>query len=70
MTPQEKYIYVCEQVRVLEKLIILDEKNIKCENILGKVNKLLDDEYRYGSSSYDLKCLFKYINKLSSLIYS
>lgn len=71
MTPQEKYNQVCEQVRCLEKSIDFIDNNktkFECEHKLKKVNKLLDDEYRYGSSHYDLKCLFKYINELSQVL--
>jgi hypothetical protein len=71
MNPQEKYNQVCEQVRCLEKsinFIYNYNTKIECEDKLKKVNKLLDDEYRYGSSYYDLKCLFKYLDELSQVL--
>jgi hypothetical protein len=71
MTPQENYNQVCEQVRCLEKSIDFIDNNktkIECKNKLKKVNKLLDDEYRYGSSNYDLKCLFKYIDEVNKVL--
>lgn len=71
MTPQEKYNQVCEQVRCIEKSIDFIDNNkikIECEHKLKKVNKLLHDEYRYGSSNYDLKCLFKYLDELSQVL--
>lgn len=69
---QEKYNKVCEQVRYLEKsMYFVDnyDTKIKYENKLKKVNKLLDDEYRYGSSCYDLQCLSKYIDELSEVLH-
>lgn len=71
MKPQEKYNQVCEQVSCLEKSIdFIDDyiTKIECKHKLKKVNKLLYDEYRYGSSIYDLKCLFKYIDELSQMV--
>ncbi len=57
MAPQEKYNQICEQIRCLEQ-----SNETKYEHKLKKINKLLDNEYRYGSSKYDLKRLFKYID--------
>jgi len=72
MLSQRKYNQVCEKVRCLEKsMYFVDNYNtkIKCENKLKKVNKLLDDEYRYGSSCYDLQRLFRYIDELSEVLH-
>lgn len=71
MNQQEKYNQVCDQVKILEKSVdLIDDYSIqkKCQNKLKKVNKLLDDEYRYGSSYYDLKSLFKHIDELSKVL--
>ena len=65
-----KYNEVCDTMRGLEKSKqFIDDTDVlfKFEKKLKKVYKLLNDEYRFGSSYYDLKCLSKYIKDLESL---
>lgn len=67
---QVTYNQTCDKVNRLQTLLIFTEDIIRnnCQKKLNKINKLLDDEYRYGSSNCDLKHIFKYINDLDIIL--
>lgn len=63
---QEKYNEYCELLRLYKKLDmndIQDELNM----YIYKAERLLNDEYKYGSSWLDMYYLEKYLNKCEEL---
>jgi len=61
---QQKYNELCEKVEKYKKLNFLDSK---MNNYISKVEKLLNDEYKYGSSCIDIYYLTKYMNKCKQI---
>jgi hypothetical protein len=66
---QEKYNEYCDIVSIYKKLNLLNEtKQSKLDNYLQKVDRLLFDEYKYGSSWLDIHYLEKYLNKCEKVV--
>jgi len=66
---QEKYNEYCDSVRCYKKLSLEDEtKQSELDNYLHKVDRLLLDEYKYGSSWLDIHYLEKYLNKCEEFV--
>jgi hypothetical protein len=66
---QQKYNYYCDAARLYKKLNLEDSiKQSKLDNYLYKVNRLLLDEYKYGSSWLDIHYLEKYLNKCEEVV--
>lgn len=65
---QEKYNEYCELIALYKKLD-MDELQMQDElNLyIYKAERLLDDEYKYGSSWLDIYYLEKYLNKCEEL---
>ena len=61
---QKKYNELCEKVEKYKKLNFSDSK---LNNYISKVEKLLNDEYKYGSSWLDIYYLTKYMNKCKQI---
>lgn len=68
---QDKYNKYCELVQLYQKYQLgnLNEQ-LKLNKYISRVEKLLNDEYRYGSSRLDLYFLEKYMNKCEQLVQS
>ena len=67
---QETYNYSVDRVNFYKKNVyIVDDKLQKdfTKYIVG-LEKLLDDEYKYGSSWYDIKMIEKYMDKCEQLV--
>lgn len=56
---QLDYHTVCSRITYFS-----DTKCDKTKRTLRKLEKLMDNEYKYGSSRYDLQQIFKYLRKL------
>lgn len=66
---QDKYHKYCELVAVYKKYMINNElKQAELNKNISRVERLLDAEYRYGSSRLDLYFLQKYFNKCKQLV--
>jgi hypothetical protein len=68
---QEKYNELCDIMRVYKKTInlLLNEKDQRdLERCVKKLEKLLDDEYKYGSSWYDIRMIEKYMDKCNKIV--
>lgn len=66
---QDKYYKYCELVAVYKKYMINNElKQAELNKNISRVERLLDAEYRYGSSRLDLYFLQKYFNKCKQLV--
>ena len=63
---QEKYNDYCDKINNYKKLNLPDQK---FNYYLYKVDKLLNDEYKYGSSWLDMYYLSVYLNKCKQLLY-
>lgn len=62
---QKKYNELCKKIETYRKLNLSDSK---FNNYLYKVDKLLNDEYKYGSSWIDMYYLMKYVNKCKQIV--
>lgn len=68
---QEQYNQYCELVQLYHKCQLDDTNNqTKLNKYIAQVERLLNDEYRYGSSRLDLYFLQKYLNKCEQLVQS
>lgn len=68
---QDKYNKYCELVALYKKYNIEDSlKQAELNKYISRVERLLNDEYRYGSSRLDLYFLEKYMNKCEELAQS
>lgn len=68
---QDKYHKYCELVALYKKYNIEDAlKQAELNKYISRVERLLNDEYRYGSSRLDLYFLEKYMNKCEELVQS
>lgn len=68
---QDKYNKYCELVALYKKYNIEDAlKQAELNQYISRVERLLNDEYRYGSSRLDLYFLEKYMNKCEELVQS
>ena len=68
---QEQYNQYCELVQLYHKYQLDDTNNqTKLNKYIAQVERLLNDEYRYGSSRLDLYFLQKYLNKCEQLVQS
>lgn len=65
---QDKYNKYCELVALYKKYDIKESSDTKLQMYISKAERLLNDEYKYGSSWLDLYLLDKYINKCEELI--
>jgi hypothetical protein len=66
---QEKYNDYCDTARCYKKVNLEDEKKqSELDNYLNKVDRLLLDEYKYGSSWLDIHYLEKYLNKCEEFV--
>jgi len=68
---QEKYNELCDIMRVYKKTInlLLNEKDKQdLERCVKKLEKLLNDEYKYGSSWYDIRMIEKYMDKCNKIV--
>lgn len=66
---QQKYNDYCDTARFYKKLNLEhDTKQSKLDNYLHKVDRLLLDEYKYGSSWLDIHYLEKYLNKCEEVV--
>lgn len=65
---QQKYNELCEKVEKYKRLNFSGlESKILLNNYISKVEKLLNDEYKYGSSWIDIYYLTKYMNKCKQI---
>lgn len=62
---QDTYNNYCDKIDNYKKLKC---KNVKFNNYLYKIEKLLDDEYKYGSGWLDTVNLNKYLNKCKQIV--
>lgn len=68
---QDTYNKYCDMVQLYHKYQLDDINNqAKLNNYISRIERLLNDEYRYGSSYLDLYFLKKYINKCEQLVQS
>lgn len=68
---QDKYNQYCELVQLYHKYQLDDINNqAKLNKYISQIERLLNDEYRYGSSRLDLYFLEKYLNKCEELVQS
>jgi hypothetical protein len=66
---QDKYNKYCELVGLYKKYNLEDSmKQSELNKYITWIEKLLNDEYRYGSSRLDLYFLEKYMNKCEKLV--
>lgn len=65
---QEKYQEYCDLISLYKKYDIKESDNNKLNMYISKAERLLTDEYKYGSSWLDLYFLDKYLNKCEELI--
>jgi hypothetical protein len=66
---QDKYNKYCELVAMYKKYMMNNElKQAELNKYISRVERLLNDEYRYGSSRLDLYFLEKYLNKCEQLV--
>lgn len=65
---QEKYQEYCDLISLYKKYDIKESDNNELNMYISKAERLLNDEYKYGSSWLDLYFLDKYINKCEELI--
>ena len=67
---QDKYNQYCELVQLYHKYQLDGVNQVKLNKYIAQVERLLNDEYRYGSSRLDLYFLQKYLNKCEQLVQS
>ena len=65
---QEKYQEYCDLISLYKKYDIKESDNNELNMYISKAERLLNDEYKYGSSWLDLYFLDKYLNKCEELI--
>jgi hypothetical protein len=65
---QEQYNKTCESVDFFKKVKIQEIYKNDFYKLLNKLEKLMDDEYKYGSSKNTLNLINKIIDKLLHLI--
>ena len=66
---QQKYNDYGDTLRFYKKVNLEDEKKqTELDNYLNKVDRLLLDEYKYGSSWIDIHYLEKYLNKCEKVV--
>jgi hypothetical protein len=65
---QEQYNQTCESVDFFKKVKIQEIYKNDFYKLLNKLEKLMDDEYKYGSSKNTLNLINKIIDKLLHLI--
>jgi hypothetical protein len=68
---QDTYNKYCDFIKLYQKYQLDDitEQN-KLNKYISRIERLLADEYRYGSSRLDLYFLEKYLNKCEQLVQS
>ena len=62
---QEEYNKYCDKINNYKKLNLSDKK---LNYYLSKINKLLEDEYKYGSGWLDIYYLNIYLNKCKQIV--
>lgn len=67
---QEKYQEYCDLISLYKKYNIKETDNYQLYKYISKVERLLMDEYKYGSSWLDLYFLDKYLGKCEELVRS
>jgi len=65
---QEKYHEYCDLISLYKKYDIKESNDNKLHVYISKVERILTDEYKYGSSWLDLYFLDKYLNKCEELV--
>jgi len=65
---QEKYNEYCDLISLYKKYDIKDSSDNQLHMYISKAERLLTDEYKYGSSWLDLYYLEKYLNKCEQLV--
>lgn len=68
---QMEYNNIIEKIKYYKKNMYIMDDNIQQKNMnnyIIKLEKMLDDEYKYGSSLYEYKLIQKYINKCENLV--
>lgn len=67
---QDKYNKYCDMVQLYHKYQLDSVNQAKLNKYISRIERLLNDEYRYGSSYLDLYFLEKYLNKCEQLVQS
>lgn len=68
---QETYNKAVERLHVFKKLNLINDTNqTELSKYIEKLGKLLDDEYRYGSSWLEVKFINDYVKKCEEIIHS
>jgi hypothetical protein len=68
---QTEYNNLSEKIKCYKKNMYIIENSIQKKNInnyIIRLEKMLDDEYKYGSSLYEHKLIQKYIKKCDQII--
>lgn len=65
---QETYQEYCDRISLYKKYDIKESIDNHLQVYISKAERLLNDEYKYGSSWLDLYLLDKYVNKCEELI--
>lgn len=65
---QTTYHNVSDLILIWKNTTVEDTHALKFNKLLNRLEKLMNDEYKYGSSAYEVELIYKTIDEIKQIV--